>query len=70
MLNPIFKKNVQGGNIQGVFAFAEPELLSYRKPNVLFKKKRIANKIKVIDHFMASVPCWLHSEDSCKDLTQ
>ena len=31
MFNPIFKENVQGWKHPGSCAFAEPELLSYRK---------------------------------------
>ena len=32
MFNPILKENVQGWKHPGRYAFAEPELLSYRKP--------------------------------------
>ena len=32
MFNPIFKENVQGRKHVGTFAYAEPELHSYRKP--------------------------------------
>ena len=32
MFNPIFKETVQGRKHPGSCAFAEPELLSYRKP--------------------------------------
>ena len=32
MFNPIFDENVQGRKHPGGYAFAEPELLSYRKP--------------------------------------
>ena len=34
MFNPIFKENVQGQKHPGSCAFAEPELLIERKPNV------------------------------------
>ena len=38
MFNPILKENVQGRKYPGSYIFAEPELLSYRKPKVQFKK--------------------------------
>ena len=38
MFNPIFNENIQGRKHPGSGTFAEPELLSYRKPKVLFKK--------------------------------
>ena len=34
MFNPIFKENVQGQTNPGSCAFAEPELLNFRKPKV------------------------------------
>ena len=34
MFNPVFKENVQGRKHPGSCAFAEPELLCYRKPKV------------------------------------
>ena len=34
MLNPIFKENVQGWKYPGSCAFADPKLLSCRKPKV------------------------------------
>ena len=47
MFNPIFKENVRGQNHPGRCAFAEPELLSYRKP-----KRVVQNEKKV--HLMTS----------------
>ena len=38
MFNPIFKENVQGRKHPGSCAFAEPELLSYRKPKPVVNK--------------------------------
>ena len=38
--NPIFNENIQGRKHPGSCAFAEPELLSYRKP------KRVVKKVK------------------------
>ena len=38
MFNPIFNEYIQRRKHPGSGTFAEPELLSYRKPKVLFKK--------------------------------
>ena len=37
MFNPILKENVQGQKHLGSCAFAEPELLSYRKLKIVVK---------------------------------
>ena len=46
MFNPIFKENVQGWKHRdtGICAFAEPELLSYRKPKAWFKNVLYGHK--------------------------
>ena len=38
MFNPIFKENVQEWKHPGSCAFAEPELLDYRKPKSVVQK--------------------------------
>ena len=44
MLNPIFKDNVQGRKHPGSCAFAEPELLSYRKPKRVVENEKNDHK--------------------------
>ena len=44
MFIPIFKANVQGQKHRGRCAFAEPELISYRKPKRVVQKKKNDNK--------------------------
>ena len=44
MLNPIFKENVQARKHPGTCAFAEPELLSYRKPKRVFQNEKSGHK--------------------------
>ena len=38
MFNPIFKENFQGRKHPGSCAFAEPDLLRYRKPRSVIQK--------------------------------
>ena len=40
MFNPIFKGNVPGRQHPGMCAFAEPELLCYRKPKHVAQNKK------------------------------
>ena len=44
MFNPIFKWNVQGRKHPGRCTFAEPELLSYRKPKHVVQDKKNGHK--------------------------
>ena len=44
MFNPIFKENVQGQKHPGSCEFAEPELVSYRKPKSVVKKVKNGHK--------------------------
>ena len=44
MFNPIFKENVQGQKNPGSYAFAEPELLNYRKPKSVVQKVKDDHK--------------------------
>ena len=48
MFNPIFKENVQGQKHLGSCAFAEPELLSYRKLKIVVQKVKNGHKIPII----------------------
>ena len=40
MFNPILNENVQGQKHKGICAFAEPELLSYRKPKRVVQNEK------------------------------
>ena len=44
MCNPIFKENIQGRKHPMRCAFAEPELLSYRKPGCVIKINRMTTE--------------------------
>ena len=44
MFNPIFKENVQGRKHPGSCAFAEPELLSNRKPKCVVQNEKGGHK--------------------------
>ena len=44
MFNPIFKENVQGQKDPGSCGFAEPELLSYRKPKRVVQNENNGHK--------------------------
>ena len=44
MFNPIFMENVQGRKHRGSCAFAEPELLSYRKPKHIVHNEKNGHK--------------------------
>ena len=44
MINPIFKENAQGRKHRGSCAFAEPKLLSYRKPKHIVHNEKNGNK--------------------------
>ena len=50
MFNSIFKENFQGRKHPGSCAFAEPELLSYRKPKCVVQneKKSIRSYVKMV----------------------
>ena len=48
MFNPIFKGNVQVRKHPGMCAFAELELLSYRKPKHVVQNKKNGHKIPII----------------------
>ena len=48
MVNPIFKENGQGRKHPGSCAFAEQELLSYRKPKHVVQNEKNGNKIPII----------------------
>ena len=48
MSNPVFKENFQGSMYLGSCAFAEPELLSYRKPNREAQNKTNGHKNPMI----------------------
>ena len=48
MVNPILTENVQGWKHHGSCTFAEPELLSYRKPKCVVQTKRMTIKILII----------------------
>ena len=45
MFNPIFMDNVQGQKHPGSCAFAEPELLSYRKSKCVVQNEKNGHKI-------------------------
>ena len=44
MFNPIFKENVLGRKHRGSGAFADPELLSYRKPKRIAQNEKNGHK--------------------------
>ena len=48
MFKPIFKANVQGRKHPGSCAFAEPELLSYRKPKRVVQNEKNGQKMQMI----------------------
>ena len=48
MLDPIWKENVQGQKRPGSWAFAEPELLNYRKPKRVVQNEKNVLKIRII----------------------
>ena len=50
MFNPIFKGNVQGRKHPGRCAFAEPEILSFRKPKRVVQNKNYGHKIHNNNH--------------------
>ena len=50
MFNPIFKENVQGRKHAGSCAFAEPELLIYRKSKRVVQKVKNSHKIPNNSH--------------------
>ena len=44
MFSPIFKEKVQGQKHPGSYTFAEPELLSYRKPDCAVQNEKNGHK--------------------------
>ena len=63
MFNEIFKRNIKGRKHPGRWAFAEPELLCYRKPKRVIKWKN-GHKILVI------VPAIMMIWDTIKEIVR